>query len=61
MNGDGLQAILKTEHKNAGFRLEADEHVIYLYNIEGKKICVFSSYGAKVSAIQNEVDMLMAG
>ena len=61
MGTDGLQAILKAEHRKAGFRLEEDEHLIYLYDIEGRRRCVFSSYGARVSAIQNEVDMLMAG
>lgn len=56
---ESLQLILKAEQRKAGFHLGEDEHFLYLYNKEGKIIGIFSSCGATIPAIQNEVDTLM--
>jgi hypothetical protein len=61
MGTESLQAILRAEQRKAGFRLEEDEHLIYLYDREGRRRCIFSACGTTASAIQGEVDVLMAG
>lgn len=59
METESLQNILRAEQRIAGFRLEQDEHVIFLYDGEGRRRCIFYTDGATVSAIRDEVDALM--
>jgi hypothetical protein len=53
------QAVLRSEHREAGFHLFEDEHFFYLYDREGKRRCIFSVYGATPLSIQAEVDKLI--
>lgn len=59
MCSEVLQSILKTEHREAGFRLEEDDHFIFLYDREGKRLCIFSADGATATSIQKEADALL--
>jgi len=54
-----LQNILRAEQRRAGFHLEDDEHVIFLFDGEGRRRSIFYAEGATAGAIQDEVDLLM--
>ena len=55
-----LEAILTQEHIKLGFYLEGEEDFIYLYDRESQRQGVFSSKGATVKAIREEVDRIIA-
>ena len=54
-----LQNMLTAEHRRAGFRLEDDEHVIFLLDGEGRRRSIFYAEGVTAAAIREEVDILI--
>jgi hypothetical protein len=53
-----IGSVLTEEQLNMGFFLEIEEDFIYLYDKEGTRQGIFSSQGATIKAIREEIDKM---